>query len=1457
MMPLTHATLADFTTTFAGLLLDTAAKATVLLLLATVAALLFRRASAAARHLIWTAAIAGLFLLPALSWALPAWRILPLPAWAEPAAPAARAPLLPPVAPAPPAFLADPAPTPQWTLPTLPPTVPTNTPAVSPTVPAPLMQASTPATPPAPPMSTAAALLWFWAAGAACLLAPLLISFLFLARLARRATPLPTPWQHLLHHLQSLLHIPRRVALKQSSRGTVPMTFGILRPTILLPVNTWPAERRQIVLLHELAHIRRQDCLTQLLARLARALFWFHPLVWLACSRLAMEAERACDDLVLTAGTRSSVYAEELLAIASTFHSHPALAAAALTMARPSTLETRLRGILDATRNRRALTRTAVLAALVLAMGIIVPLACMKGTAPAAGLATQPATTASAGHAMQLRLILPPEDKTTPAEEFADPANAGKTIRLAKTPLIDETAMVVANWSLSPTHVVQVGILVNYDYSTILNNRNQQYRDKYHAGLIVEGQLLPPQRVTVYCGTGSTPEIFVDFDETERAAAEKLTAAVNAIIQRQPGAAIQGQVLDKPGGKGVAGVTVYLVLANYEQGAQTAVTDADGKYIFKNAPPVNQGYVLRLGQRMESQWSEDLIFRIAPRDVGTTMKPGNLYQQLASVAGRVLDAQTRQPVPKASVQLTYETQNGGYATTDEQGRYRFNLLPRTCKLDCSGAGEQYYPAEPQTLTLVEGQHLENVDILVKSAPGIDVQVVNADGSAAAGVATFTTIYWMHDFSARATLSATRARLGLPAVAAGSDIVTDPIDPNGMGAFRRGTTDATGHLRVYLLRHREFKGDEVIQIQMLAQNADQTRAGMLQVETTTLDPTLPPAQQLRLAPTASVEFTILDGQDQPAVDGQPDYFFRIGQRDWSVFKDSLAYYNVGHPVFVNLGQGKFRAEGLIPGVEYTLQAAESLPTPMRDVIAVTPKPGDKITGKVLRLIGQPATQRGTTTQAADKAGKIATASRPANGRWWEDEPGWSKEVDGLKVQLTGGRYLAPKLGLEVSLRFWNTSGTVLAIAPGDPTCYQWELRDAKDQIVTPEKPDEVPANPGWMYLSPAQSGVGRILGQSSENRDGALHVGNQHWKLKPGTYAILGTFSNPANAVGQRAGTLWKGKMDLVPLRFTVLDAVTPEALQAAAAKINAQNIADLGQRYTTLAALIQPGMTYTDLQIVLPPVKDDVGFMMWNGNSFMGRYSLAGGYRVEATGFGQRDAAGKNVEIILTQTPQIIPPQPATAPATHAAAAAANMVPPAGMPPAFVFPAGDSALHLTDPGTRPMGGSTAMKGADVAAVMDAAVVLDPAAMARGPLELEGGWSVEGTGKRYFLRKHVLEVTLNHASLLTHGLTSDDVRLALEAQHLRLVAANIGAKQTVFRFERYYLEPSFNDLKMLVVHSASEPQPILSSGPNARLSDLGTLIEPFEMPPPQTHPAGYLPILPATLPALIAPPQPAR
>ena len=143
-----------------------------------------------------------------------------------------------------------------------------------------------------------------WLAGALLVLIPALIGQ---ARLRGwrevRGRPDEPAWSALMDEALRAVGITRPVVLLISERIAMPMTWGCLRPHVLMLVGAadWSVERQRAVLLHELAHVRRADCLTQMLAQLACAVLWFHPLVWIAAHQLRTERERACDDVVLLA----------------------------------------------------------------------------------------------------------------------------------------------------------------------------------------------------------------------------------------------------------------------------------------------------------------------------------------------------------------------------------------------------------------------------------------------------------------------------------------------------------------------------------------------------------------------------------------------------------------------------------------------------------------------------------------------------------------------------------------------------------------------------------------------------------------------------------------------------------------------------------------------------------------------------------------------------------------------------------------------------------------------------------------------------------------------------------------------------------------------------------------------------------------------------------------------------
>ncbi|HVT79494.1 MAG TPA: M56 family metallopeptidase [Phycisphaerae bacterium] len=396
---------------------DWAARGCVVLAVAGLAAAAMRRSSAAARHGVWMLGFAGMLLLPAAAGVMPGWHVLPRaggraearvvetyivtpPADEDPYAgpstrmlqqnqqPGAAAGAIGPAAQAHDGSEPGVLPVPAAAAGATPPTVvtleaatalPPWTAAMPKSADVPHAALASPPLPQSMPWAAWAAIAWL--AGAGVILGNVVAGHLSLKRLARRCRRVDdATWNRLLCDAQKQLGIRRRVELLGSPLRVMPMTWGLLRTRVLMPTDAekWPVEQRRSVLLHELGHVRRRDCATQLVAQLACALFWFNPLVWIGWRQIQVERERACDDLVLTCGAKASAYATHLLQSAADVPGLRFVNSAALAMARTSTLEARLREILDPQRNRGGMTTRGAVTAVVAFAAVVIPLAALR-----------------------------------------------------------------------------------------------------------------------------------------------------------------------------------------------------------------------------------------------------------------------------------------------------------------------------------------------------------------------------------------------------------------------------------------------------------------------------------------------------------------------------------------------------------------------------------------------------------------------------------------------------------------------------------------------------------------------------------------------------------------------------------------------------------------------------------------------------------------------------------------------------------------------------------------------------------------------------------------------------------------------------------------------------------------------------------------------------------------------
>jgi bla regulator protein blaR1 len=362
-----------------------AARATVVLLVAAAASVLLRRASAATRHASFTSAVLVLLALPWLSLVLPTLDL--------------------PVLPAPPAPMPAPAAAPDFDVE---PGV-LDEPSTIDTADAIVPATSAPVTAPARRVSVSMILLLVWAVGALAGVLQLAVSAFFVRRIARRAAPIEdAEWHTALSNAFAQLGLRRPVRLVTSPSVVVPVVWGYRHGVVMLPpeADTWPADRKRAFLLHELAHVARHDCLTQAFAYLARAVYWPHPLVWWVVRRLRAEAERACDDRVVTAGNPGAEYAHHLLEAARALKRAPR-PLAVLAIAERSSLEDRLLALLDPGLRRGALTPRALAFGVVMSVALAGTVAVLQPVARAVLMPESTMTAApprrSRGHARRAR----------------------------------------------------------------------------------------------------------------------------------------------------------------------------------------------------------------------------------------------------------------------------------------------------------------------------------------------------------------------------------------------------------------------------------------------------------------------------------------------------------------------------------------------------------------------------------------------------------------------------------------------------------------------------------------------------------------------------------------------------------------------------------------------------------------------------------------------------------------------------------------------------------------------------------------------------------------------------------------------------------------------------------------------------------------------------------------------
>lgn len=317
------------------MIIESAVKAGILIALAAGVSRLMARSAASTRHAVWLATIAVAVALPLIA----------------PFTPGRYLPFLPDFAPRSTHVVAEDSP------------IRINRPPSS------TQGHQLAASPNGPEADYQSLIAVLWLSGALIVAGRYTLGFIRLRRLMATARVSSDATKEARH-----LGLPSNGMVFLSESGSA-MTWGSLHPIVLLPddVAGWSPERREAVLRHEIAHVRRHDFASQLLAELACALYWFNPIVWLGARAMRAEAESAADDAVLRSGMKPSTYASELLQLAAEFGRRPpTLVRVGIPIIMQPKIEQRLKSVLSPAARRRGITRPQALAAIV-AVAIVVP----------------------------------------------------------------------------------------------------------------------------------------------------------------------------------------------------------------------------------------------------------------------------------------------------------------------------------------------------------------------------------------------------------------------------------------------------------------------------------------------------------------------------------------------------------------------------------------------------------------------------------------------------------------------------------------------------------------------------------------------------------------------------------------------------------------------------------------------------------------------------------------------------------------------------------------------------------------------------------------------------------------------------------------------------------------------------------------------------------------------------
>ncbi len=162
--------------------------------------------------------------------------------------------------------------------------------------------------------------------------------------------PVDEYWENALSSIANKLDVKKKIAILESALVRAPIVIGHLKPMILFPIgaiNRLSMEEVESIIAHELAHVKRNDYIINILMNVAESIFYFHPAMWWLSAQIKVEREHCCDDIAIEALGSPINYAKSLVAVQEMSYYSPQLAMAFATKENKSQLAVRVNRLIS------------------------------------------------------------------------------------------------------------------------------------------------------------------------------------------------------------------------------------------------------------------------------------------------------------------------------------------------------------------------------------------------------------------------------------------------------------------------------------------------------------------------------------------------------------------------------------------------------------------------------------------------------------------------------------------------------------------------------------------------------------------------------------------------------------------------------------------------------------------------------------------------------------------------------------------------------------------------------------------------------------------------------------------------------------------------------------------------------------------------------------------------------